>query len=219
MIEEFRRIGSLMFQERLVGSHGGDLSVRQGEKILITRRDAMLGDLKETDLVEVGMAPGENDPLASRELESHRALYRQTAAQAIVYAHPVKAIAISLTDNKVVPQDAEGLYLFKSAAIVRVHGGIGSGETARMLPSFFGENVVVAVKGHGTFAIGKTLAEAYRLTSALELSCAILVAMRSSSAAAPRKPERTEYKPAFKPKSAIPPGIGVMDRSRYYKKR
>ncbi len=213
MLEEFQRIGRLLFQERLIDSHGGNMSIREGDKIFITRRDAMLGELKEGDIIEVGMEPGEKDGIASRELVSHRAVYKKTEAKAIIHAHPANAIAISITDNKVVPQDAEGIFLYKSAPIVRVRDGVGSEETARLLPSFLsGGNVVAMVKGHGSFAIGENLEGAYKYTSALENSCKIIIAVRSSGGRPERK-ERPERK-----RGAIPPGIGVMDRGRYRKR-
>lgn len=225
MFEEFQRIGRMLFQERLVDSHGGNLSVLQGDKILITRSGAMLGDLKPEDIIEVGLEAGENDKLASLELPTHRELYKQKKGQAIVHAHPAHAIAISITDNKIVPQDSEGLYLYKAAAIVRVRDGVGSEETVRLLPSFLGgDNVIAVVKGHGSFAVGKTLEEAYKFTSSLENSCRVLVAVRSAgprpqnqlSANNNREPRR-DNKPGLR--SAIPPGIGVMGRSDRYRKR
>jgi len=214
MLEEFQRIGKYLFQEGLVDSHGGNLSLRQGDKIYITRRDVMLGEIKEGDIIEVGLEPGDQDELASRELPTHRALYLETKAQAIVHAHPPCAIAVSLTDNKIVPQDAEGQYLFRAAPIVRVHQPIGSEETARMLPSFLqAPNVVAVVKGHGSFAIGQNLEEAYKYTSSLENSCRVIIAMRASGGGRPPAPkEKAERRPA------IPPGIWVMDRSRYQKR-
>jgi L-fuculose-phosphate aldolase len=173
----------------------------------------MLGDLKDGDIIEVddkNEAPGS----ASRELAAHQAVYRETKAAAIIHAHPPNAIAISLTDNKIIPQDAEGLSLYKSAAIIRTHQSVGSDEVARLLPSFLQNSSVVAmVKGHGSFALGRDLEEAYKFTSALESSCRVLVAVRSTSGARPPvQKERTERR------SAIPPGIGVMDRSRYHKR-
>ncbi|MFA6431544.1 MAG: class II aldolase/adducin family protein, partial [Candidatus Margulisiibacteriota bacterium] len=120
-IEEFRKIGRLLFQQGLVDSHSGNLSIRDGDKIYITKRDSMLGELDDESIVEVGLASGGSEDLASRELPVHRAIYKETGALAIVHAHPISAIAISLTDNKIVPQDAEGLYVYKSASIVRVH--------------------------------------------------------------------------------------------------
>jgi len=214
MLDEFKRIGCFLFQEGLVDSHGGNMSTRQEDKIYITRRDTMLGDLREGDIIEVGLEPGESDKQASRELPTHRAIYRATGAKAIVHAHPTRAIAVSITDNKIIPQDAEGLHVFRSAAIVRVHNPIGSDEVGRLLPTFLqGSSVVAVVKGHGSFAIGQDLEEAYKYTSCLEQSCKVLVAIRSSGGARPPAPrERTQ---PDRPRSAIPPGIGVMDRSRY----
>lgn len=212
MLEEFIRIGKFLFQEGLVDSHGGNMSIREGDKIFITRRDAMLGDLKETDIVEVGLEVGELDVLASREIFTHRAIYKNINAKAVVHAHPSYAIAISITDNKIVPQDSEGIFLYKSAPIIRVRDPIGSTEAARyLIPALASGSVVAAVKGHGSFAVGKSLEEAYKYTSALENSCRILVAVRASQQKAPRV-EKVEHK------RAIPPGIGVMDRGRYYKR-
>ncbi len=212
MLEEFIRIGRFLFQEGLVDSHGGNMSVREGDKIFITRRDAMLGDLKEGDIVEVGMEPGEPESQASREILTHRSIYKQNKALAIIHAHPANAIAISITDNKIVPQDSEGLYLYRSASIIRVRDAVGSEEAARLLPSFLsGESRVAVVKGHGSFAIGATLEEAYKYTSSLENSCKILVAVRASGT----RPSLPEKRHEVKRHAGIPPGIGVMDRSRY----
>lgn len=222
MLDELKKIGSLMFREGLVSSHVGSLSVRHGDKIYITKRDVMLGELQDGDIAEVDLVGDLGE--ASVELPAHRAIYRETKALAIIHAYPVNATAISITDNKVVPQDGEGLRLFHSAAIVRSHQAVGSDETVRLLPSFLqGTNVVAVVKGQGSFAIGKTLEEAYKFTSALESSCKILIAIRSSGSGNRPSPavsisnNPNRDKPAQR-RSAIPPGIGVMDRSRYHKR-
>ena len=214
MLEEFQRIGKFLLQEGLINAFAGNMSVRQGDKIFITRRDSILADLREENIIEVGLDKGESDAQASRELVNHRAIYRETKAEAVIHAHPPNAIAISITDNKIIPQDAEGLYLYRAAAIVRVHQSIGSEEVARLLPSFLqGSSVIAAVKGHGTFAVGKNLEEAYKYTSSLENSCRILVAIRSSGGQKPPLPKERPHD--HQRRSAIPPGIGVMDRSRY----
>lgn len=207
MLEEFKKIGSFLFQEGLVGSHGGNLSIRRGDRIFITRRDAMLGELKEGDIVEVGMEPGSGEETASEEIPVHRAIYRETRAEAIIHAHPPNAIAVSITDNKIIPQDSEGMRLFRSAAIVRAH---------QLLTSFLQPpNVIAVVKAHGSFAVGKNLEESYKYTSSLENSCKVLVAIRASGGQRPPAPKE---KPREMRRSAIPPGIGVMDRSRYHKR-
>jgi len=120
-----------------------------------------------------------------------------------------------------------------------VRDGVGSEETVRLLPSFLnGENVVAVVKGHGSFAIGQNLEEAYKYTSSLENSCKIIVAVRASGGRGGegrgqgqggrgpggrgpggrgpggRGPGGPGGRGGRRDKSAIPPGIGVMDRSR-----
>ncbi len=240
MFEDFQRIGRLLFQEGLIDAFGGNMSLLKGDKILITKRDVMLGELKKDDLIEVGLEPGDKDAQASRELKTHRAVYKQGKTQAIINAHPANAIAISITDNKVVPQDAVGLFLFKAAPIVRVRDGVGSEETVRLLPNFLnGDNVIAVVKSLGSFAVGQDLAEAYKYTSALENSCKVLVAMRSSGgrsqssdrrssaptgrgqshARGPMHDRSQRRQPSGRQgrsehRSAIPPGIGVMGRDR-----
>jgi len=218
MLEQFQRIGRLLFAEGLIDSHGGNMSVREGDKIFITRSGSMLGDLREGDVVEVALENGGDDKQASCEVNTHRAIYKNCKALAIVHAHPANAIALSITDNKIVPQDAEGLHYYKAAPIVRVRDSIGSEETVRLLPSFLGSNNVIAVvKAHGSFAIGHDLEEAYKFTSSLENSCKIIVAVRSSGASKRSEVQERPSNPhnRTRSKSAIPPGIGVMDRSRY----
>jgi L-fuculose-phosphate aldolase len=216
MYEDFKKIGKLLFAEGLVHACSGNMSIREGDKIFITKKDSMLGDLQKDDIIEVGMEKGEGDELASSEIPTHRAIYKQTSAQVIIHAHPVNAVAISITDNKIVPQDAEGLFLYKAASIVRVRNSIGSEETARLLPAFLsGDSGVAVIKSHGSFATGKNLEEAYKLTSSLENSCKVIIAVRASGGKpAPRKEHRESRQRPRHGQGAIPPGLGVMDRSR-----
>ena len=226
MFEEFARIGKLLFNEGLINSHGGSLSIRDGDKIFITRHSCMLGELKKEDILELSLDLKDKNEQAAKDLSIHRAIYRDTQAKAIVHAHPANAVAISITDNKVVPQDAEGSQLFRSAPIVRGRDEVGAEETANLVPTFFvGGSVVLVVKGHGSFAIGKTLEESYSYTSALENSCKIIVAVRASGGKQPHR-EKTDQmsrqplhqRSMHQQRTGIPPGIGVMDRSRYNKR-
>ena len=92
-----------------MSSSTGNLSIRLGNRIIITRRGSRLGSLEENDLIETGLTKNERaTPLASEELPVHRAVYQQTA-QAIVHAHPFHAVALSLAVPEIVPSDADGL--------------------------------------------------------------------------------------------------------------
>jgi len=207
MFEDFALVGKELFESGLVCSHSGNLSIRKGESIFITRRDVMLAHLKEDDIIELPLeGKGERDEEASRELVVHRAIYKNTGALAIVHAHPAHAIALSIVESKIIPQDAEGSFFLRSVPVVRVREAIGSDEVAKLLPPIFSSNYVVAVvKGHGSFSVGSSVLEAYHYTSCLENTCRIITILKPLEARPPRVAE---------PRKAIPPGIGVMDRRR-----
>src|SRR4051794_10082346 len=94
---QFQRVGADLFQQRLVGAHTGNMSLRLGDRLVITRRTAALAHLTDQDLVETGVDRNDRaTPAASAELAVHRAIYRETEAQAIIHAHPAHATALSL---------------------------------------------------------------------------------------------------------------------------
>lgn len=219
MQEQFQMIGRMLFDEGLVHAGSGNMSIRQQDTILITRAGVLLSQLKEGDIISVGLEPGDADKQASVELPVHRAVYKGSNVQAIIHAHPAYAIALSISEEKIMPLDAEGKYYLKSIPVVKVREAVGSAEVARFLPPIFsGGYHGAVVRGHGSFTIGADLIEAYKLTSALENSCKIITISRKlqqpQPVAAPHKPHIRDERRG----PAIPPGIGVMDRSRYHKR-
>ena len=175
VLEQFQRIGRDLFVAGLISSHGGNMSVRQGDRILITRRGSMLAHLEERDVIDIGLEENDaNVTLASTEIVVHRAIYRQTSALAIVHTHPPYAIAQSLVKDEIVPVDSEGSYLLHKVPVVEAHLTAGSAEVAKRVPRLLKEYDLVMLRGHGPFAIGHLLEEAYQLTSVLEMACRIL---------------------------------------------
>jgi L-fuculose-phosphate aldolase len=112
--------------------------------------------------------------LASTEIVVHRAIYQATSALAIVHTHPPYAIAQSLVKDEIVPVDSEGSYLLHKVPVVAAQLTAGSTEVAELLPQWLKEYDLVMLRGHGPFAIGHLLEEAYQLTSVLEMACRIL---------------------------------------------
>ena len=219
MLEQFQMIGRLLFEEGLVHAGSGNMSIRQQDTILITRTGALLSQIKEGDIISVGLEPGDADKQASIELPVHRAVYKGSGAQAIIHAHPAYAIALSISEEKIMPMDAEGKYYLKSIPVVKVHEAVGSAEVARFLPPIFsGGYRGAVVRGHGSFTIGADLLEAYKLTSALENSCKITVIFRKLQQPSQPAPQAKPHIRDVRRGPAIPPGIGVMDRSRYHKR-
>ena len=169
MYKEFHHIGRDLFIQGLNSSHSGNMSVRLGDRIVITRRGSMLGNLREADLIETGLYKNDSRIiLASTEINVHRAIYQNTSALAIVHAHPVYATALSLVDDEIIPIDSEGQYLLHKIPVASFEHTVGSDEVARLLPEYLKEYKLVMIRGHGSFAIGQLIEEAYQWTSSLE---------------------------------------------------
>ncbi len=127
----FRDIGRDLYTANMISSHGGNLSVRLGDKLIIKRRGAMLGQLKLHDLIETGIEKNDSGvALASTELIVHRAIYMNTPALAVVHCHPRTAIAFSLSRDELVPIDNEASYLLKKIPVVTEEFASGTPEMA-----------------------------------------------------------------------------------------
>lgn len=182
----FHRIGRDMFLAGLNSSHSGNMSARWGDRIMITRTGAALGRLSAGDLVEVPLDAGQDDVAEglhpwppgpgvqpSSELVVHRAVYLAVPAGAVVHAHPPHAVALSLAADTLVPADTEGALILGPVPVVTARRPAGSAEVAALVAAALRERPLVLVRGHGSFALGDDLEEAYHRTAALEHSARI----------------------------------------------
>ena len=139
MWHEISRIGKKLVANGLVESHFGNISVRIGNRMLITRSGCALDEITEDNVVEVRIdSSSPLDMIASSEAIVHRAIYSKTPALAIVHAHCPFAVTLSLLEegDNITPADSEGQYFLGEVPIVK--GGIGSDELAENLASSLG---------------------------------------------------------------------------------
>lgn len=175
MYEQFRDIGRDIFLAGLISSHGGNMSVRVGDRILITRRGSMLGRLTERDVIETSLATDDSEvALASTEIVVHRAIYAKTNGLAIVHTHSPHTILRSMIDDEVVPIDSEGSYLLHKVPVFSLPQTAGSTDVAETVSDGLRDYKCVLLRGHGPFAIGTVLEEAFQWISCLEMSCKIM---------------------------------------------
>jgi len=180
LVEEFAGVGSILFAAGLNNSHSGNLSVRVGDNVIITRRGAMLAEITSQDLIAVGLEHDDSGiALASTEVNVHRSIYESTSALAIVHTHPRSAITLSLEGKDIVPVDVEGRYYFKRVPVLEVAQAIGSKELEKELPELLKDFPIVIVKGHGAFAVGGNLEEGLQISHAMEWSCDIILRCRA----------------------------------------
>lgn len=181
MYEDFKMVGADLFNQGVVSSHGGNLSVRLGDRILITRRGSMLGHLKDDDIIETGLERNDSGiVLASTEIVVHRAIYLRTSALAVVHAHPVHAVACSLEADEIVPLDSEGSYMLHKVPVLAAEHTVGSSQVAEIVSEALTRYKIVMLRGHGCFSTGQLLEEAYQWVSTLEASSRIICIARAS---------------------------------------
>jgi len=188
ILSQFQSVGQDLFTQGLVSATSGDLSIRLGDRLIITRRGSRLGCLQENDLIETGTTKNDRStPLASTELTVHRTIYQQTSALAVVHAHPPHAVALSLTDTEIVPSDTEGVVMMGRIPVLGWHMKVRPGGLANIIAQALKQYRIVMVHGHGSFAVGQLLEEAYSFTTTLEESCRVICLLRSLQADATRK--------------------------------
>ncbi|MGV8126840.1 MAG: aldolase [Methanothrix sp.] len=171
--QEISRLGKKLIQTGLTSSRFGNISLLNGDKIFITCTGSMLDELDEDGVVNVdlrGSCP--EDAIASSEICVHRAVYQCTSHQAIVHTHSPYAVAASLLETtEVLPLDSEGRIFLGPMPIVA--GGMGSNALAIAVSSALQDHKACIARGHGVFAPGSSLKEAYEAAAMAEHSAQI----------------------------------------------
>ncbi len=170
--QEIARFGRKIVSAGLTSSRFGNISMLQGDRIFITCTGSMLDELDESQVVEVGIAgPCPEDRTASSETCVHRAVYQSTSALAIIHTHSPYAVALSLIERNAIalePVDSEGIHFL--GAMPLVEGSFGSSDLARSVSSALRSHNACIARGHGVFAMGRSLAQAYTAAAMAEHS-------------------------------------------------
>ena len=171
--KEMIRLGKKLVSSGLTYAHFGNISILPDGMILITSAGSMLDELTCDQLIAVSKSgPCPEDALASCETVVHRAIYERTSAGAVIHTHPPYAVATSiLEEGPFEPMDGEGARFLGMVPIVE--GEMGSVELARNASNALKSSRACIVRGHGVFAIGATLEEAYIVACMVEHSAMI----------------------------------------------
>ncbi|MCR3883062.1 aldolase [Methanotrichaceae archaeon M04Ac] len=171
--EEMAKFGRKLVASGLTYAHFGNISILSDGKILITATGSMLDEIEEEDVIEVDLrGPCSADALASCETPVHRAIYERTQARALIHTHSPYAVATSILEvGPFEPMDGEGVRFLGTVPII--DGEMGSHDLANKASFALRFSRAAIVRGHGVFAIGATLEEAYIVASMVEHSATI----------------------------------------------
>ncbi len=175
-MQELIKYGKKIVEAGLAHSHFGNVSKRVGDQMLISTTGSMLDELAGQILtVPIDVAtPDELDVIASTEINVHRAIYKETSALAILHGHSEYAVVMSMLykpGEQIVPEDSESVYFLHEIPVVT--GGVGSEELSRKAANALRDHKGIVVQGHGTFARGATVDEAFVILSSIEHACTV----------------------------------------------
>ena len=171
--KEISKFGRKVVASGLTYAHFGNISLLSEGKILITSTGLMLDEIGDDEVIEVTrQGPCPADALASCETVVHRAIYEKTKARAVIHTHSPYAVATSiLEEGPFEPMDGEGVKFLGSVPIIE--GEMGSLSLAKNASNALKEHRACIVRGHGVFAVGKTLEEAYIVACMVEHSAMV----------------------------------------------
>nr|MDO8110109.1 class II aldolase/adducin family protein [Candidatus Sigynarchaeota archaeon] len=174
---QFKKFGGFLRERGFNSASSGNLSVRRGDKMYITRRGSMKGDLQPCDIVELSLEKEDSGiVIASTESYIHRNILLQTPALATIHCHPPNTVALSfyytmvLKQDYIVPIDVEGHYLLKKIPIITLKNPTGSKEMEDEIPKLLRNFNIMILRGHGVFSRGPNLTEAYNWVTVCEES-------------------------------------------------
>ena len=149
----------------LVVGAAGNVSLRRGDRVLITPRGGNLEALAPGDCVDVALADGAvaADHAAptkpSSESPLHRAVYAATDAAAIVHTHSHYATVLSTLVDEV-PAVHYVVNPFGGPVRVAGYACFGTDELARSVSEALDGRTAALMQNHGALAVGADLAQA-----------------------------------------------------------
>jgi L-fuculose-phosphate aldolase len=161
--------GNRLVADGLVIGTAGNLSIRLGDRVLITP-SGIPYDATRPEHVCVLDLDGEvleaSGP-ASSETPMHLTIYRHTHARAVVHTHAPFSTALSTVLDEL-PAVHYALAGLGGPIRVAPYATFGSGDLARnMLEALEGRSAAL-LGNHGTIAYGRDIAQAYLRTQTLE---------------------------------------------------
>ncbi len=183
-------IGKAMLALGFQNTHSGNISVRSGDEMYITKTGSMKGHLEERDICKPGLFKPEYGLFqSSSETGEHRQVLQY--AGAMIHAHSLPVVLLSYLVDEIRPLDGYGRRFLGTVPVQEFEYPVGSKEMEEEIPKILKEKPVMVVKTHGPFVRGSTLEEAFFILCLADHAARILLDVEQTGQreAAQRTPE------------------------------
>lgn len=159
----------------------GNVSMRVGDKILLTPSRVNYATMKPEDIVVIDMEGNkiEGDRNPTSEKEVHRQIYvKRDDVNAVIHAHTAQAMAVSATTLKEVPCLVEEMSQLLGGSIpitaeyvpAQKHFELGTAAAEAI-----GDRNAVLLRNHGPVTCGESMESAILAAKVTEKSCGIFL--------------------------------------------
>jgi 3-dehydro-4-phosphotetronate decarboxylase len=172
----------LLYARGMICSSGGNVSLKIGDSVFITRTGATLGKVTHDDLVEICLADGKvvRGGIPSKELGFHLGMLRSHPEyKAVVHVHPTMTMAFSALyptpSIDAVPATNAGFYVRAGKIPLLPYFPSGSKDlhdTVNQISKFYS---TILLGNHGIVVARKTLLEATNTVEEIEQNCQIFL--------------------------------------------
>lgn len=205
MRQEICDVARRMVADGLVVGTSGNVSVRNGDVMMVTPSGVDYATMRPEDIVRAGAFTGRVSPderlRPTSEVPLHVAVHRGVPIEdgglpAIVHTHSPAATALSLLCDEV-PRVHYQLAMFGGTVPVAGYAPYGTDEladsvTAAMASVPAGRCRAVVMRHHGTIVLGPDLGTAYDGARQLEWLCDVWLRARAAGAPAELSAEQVE---------------------------
>jgi L-fuculose-phosphate aldolase len=190
------KAGRLMQAREYVDGTAGNLSARLGpDRILATPSGLVKGELTPEDLIVVDsdglLVSGRPGLRPTSELAMHLEAYRRRPdVNAVVHAHPITAVALSIAgislEECVIPE----AIVFLGLVPTTPYATPSSDENRRAISNVIVDHDALILRYHGSLTVGRDVQEAYLRLETLEHTAKIIALSRLLGGGPPLPPEQ-----------------------------
>lgn len=182
-------IGRRMHERGYISGIDGNISIRMGRsRVMVTPSGVNKGRLKPSDLMVVDIhdgSPVKGHGTPTSELRMHLTAYRlRPDIGAVVHAHPVTAVALTVMDTSLsqclIAEDILQYGIVPTAP----YATPGSADLSRAIEKYIVEHDAIMLSRHGSITVGKDVFQAYNRLESLEHTA--LITLRAMQIGKPR---------------------------------
>jgi L-fuculose-phosphate aldolase len=156
----------------LVVGTSGNVSMRDGDRVLLSPKGVALAEITESDVAAVNLAGDVLTGAPTSELELHLAVYHRYDAGAIVHTHAPRATAVACVLDEL-PVVHYQLLALGGAIRVAPFAAFGTPALAAAVTDSLAGRRGALLANHGALTYGDNLAEAVERALVLEWACGV----------------------------------------------